>query len=436
MPDVAAKATDALSGSETWCVIVETKFLVALLGSRMSYAVPRILHRAGSLERLYTDLCAAKGWQRWLRMVPAACRPEGLRRLLGRVPSGIPPQQIEAFQHLGWQYARRRRADRSPSETTSTYLWANQAFCRAVCRSDWGAATGVFTFNGAGLEILAEGRRRGLRTVTEQTIAPRALEEQLLREEREAFPGWEAPVDDSYLQEYCEREESEWPLADLIVCGSEFVRQGIIARGGPAERCAVVPYGVDHVAQPQVRQPHPGRLRVLTVGAVGLRKGLPYIQQAARRLHSCAEFRVVGPLGVSSGAEQALRSELDLVGSVPREELSEQYQWADVFLLPSICEGSATVVYDALAYGLPVITTPNTGTVVRDGIDGFLVPIRSAESIADCLERLVADRTQLAAMSSHAAERARSFTVAGYGSRLLQALSADCPEMSTCDALE
>ena len=107
---------------------------------------------------------------------------------------------------------------------------------------------------------------------------------------------------------------------------------------------------------------------------------------------------------------------------MPRSEISEQYAWADVFLLPSLCEGSATVCYEALAAGLPVVTTPNAGSVVRDGVEGFTVPIRDSEAIVQKLERLAADRELLAEMSRNALERAREFTVERYGERLVRAV--------------
>jgi glycosyltransferase involved in cell wall biosynthesis len=62
--------------------------------------------------------------------------------------------------------------------------------------------------------------------------------------------------------------------------------------------------------------------------------------------------------------------------------MADLYAWADVFLLPSICEGSAMVTYEALSWGLPVITTHNAGSIVRDTVDGWLVPIRDSEAIA------------------------------------------------------
>jgi glycosyltransferase involved in cell wall biosynthesis len=102
--------------------------------------------------------------------------------------------------------------------------------------------------------------------------------------------------------------------------------------------------------------------------------------------------------------------------------MAEHYAWADVFLLPSICEGSATGCYEALAAGLPVITTENAGSVVRDGIEGFIVPIRNASAIVERLESLQRHREVLESMSRAALERAREFTVERYGERLLAAL--------------
>ena len=68
--------------------------------------------------------------------------------------------------------------------------------------------------------------------------------------------------------------------------------------------------------------------------------------------------------------------------------MKELYAWANVFVLPSICEGSAMVTYEALSWGLPIITTYNTGSIVRDNIDGFIVPIRDSQAIANKLMHL------------------------------------------------
>ncbi|MGO8926613.1 MAG: glycosyltransferase family 4 protein [Limisphaerales bacterium] len=422
--------------------------MVAQLGARMHYAVPRILAEAKMLEHFYIDICAVQGWPRWLRLVPDLVRPAAVRRLLSRVPHGVPPELVTAFNDFGREYARRRNT--ATSERFAVHLWAGTEFCRRILKNGFGGAGAVFTFNSAGLEILQRARREGLRAVMEQTIAPMRVELELSKEERARFADWEIVSEiNNCAAEYCQREEAEWQAAEVILCGSEFVRDGIAQCGGPVEKCVVVPYGVD------IPSPHGGEggrradevattnlqpstldrpLRVLTVGTVGLRKGSPYVLEAAKQLKGKAVFRMVGSIGVTSQAQAQLREYLELTGQVPRSDIAKHFAWADVFLLPSLCEGSATVTYEALGYGLPVICTPNTGSVARDGMEGFIVPVRDATAIAGRIERLAQDVELRAQMAAKAKARAAEFTVAAYGRRLLAALTGAVPLQESISA--
>jgi glycosyltransferase involved in cell wall biosynthesis len=398
---------------------------VCQMGARMHYAVPRILHAAGRLERFFTDICAVGLWARLLAAIPDSLRPASVRRLLSRVPRGVPRARTTMFARFGIEYSRRLASARAASEMTAVFLWAGKTFCEHVIRAGLGNARGVYTFNTAGLELLVHARRRGMKTIVEQTIAPREVEARLLAREREAHPDWEpGAFGDEYEPALAAREREEWENADLILCGSEFVRDAIASCSGPAQRCVVVPYGVDSRFSLRTdRTPRCGPLRVLTVGAVGLRKGSPYVLAAAQQLGTPAEFRIVGSTAsISNGRLDQLRNHADVRGVVPRAEIFEHYTWADVFLLPSLCEGSATVTYEALAAGLPVIATPNTGSCVCDGVDGFIVPIADAGAIAAKIEMLANDRELLKTMSRNALDRAEELTVEAYGARLLDAV--------------
>jgi glycosyltransferase involved in cell wall biosynthesis len=399
-------------------------YLVAQLGARMHYAIPRMLHEAGMLAHFYTDICAVKGWPKLLRAVPVTMRPSGLKRLLGRVPNNVPAEMISAFTKFGWEYQRRRAAAITSSGRTATSLWAGKRFCNLVIASGLHNADGVYTFNSAGLELLETARRQGLRTVMEQTIAPRAIEAKLLQAEFERFPGWEAPLAaDSSLDEFIAREHAEWSCADLILCGSEFVRESISACGGPADRCVVLPYGVERRGAITQRKRHDGPLRVLTVGAIGLRKGTPYVLQAAKQLRGKAVFRMVGGITVLPPAEALLRKSVELTGPIPRTEMAEQFAWADVFVLPSLCEGSATVVYEALSAGLPVICTHNTGSVVRDGVDGYIIPIRDSSALVEAIEKFANTPDLLAHISDKSLQQARAYDLSAYKKGLVNALN-------------
>jgi glycosyltransferase involved in cell wall biosynthesis len=291
----------------------------------------------------------------------------------------------------------------------------------------------VYTFNGQGLELLSFAREHGLRSIMEQTIAPKEKEIELITEERNRFDHWTHASDHTSLGEkkLAQREQTEWQEADLILCGSEFVMKGIRDCDGPVEKCQVVPYGTDvELFRSVQKNTNPGTsspVRVVTVGSVGLRKGSPYVLQAARKLKGTALFRMVGAVGLPASARSELKDDVELVGHVPRSEVVEHYEWADIFLLPSLCEGSAGVTYEAMANGLPVICTRNTGSIVRDGQDGFIVPIRDAEAIAERIMCLAEDENLYQEMSRSAKERAvTAGSVEAYGKRLVDAIrSAD-----------
>jgi len=102
--------------------------------------------------------------------------------------------------------------------------------------------------------------------------------------------------------------------------------------------------------------------------------------------------------------------------------LSAEYARADVFVLPTVCDSFALVHLEAMAAGIPVITTPNCGSVVRDGVDGFIVPIRDPQAIADRVEEIVSDRNLRAEMSANAKAGAQEFSLSRYGERLLDAV--------------
>src|SRR5262249_3850951 len=135
-----------------------------------------------------------------------------------------------------------------------------------------------------------------------------------------------------------------------------------------------------------------------------------------------AVFRMVGTINVLPAARAALAADVELTGPVPRSEIPGHYAWADVFLLPSICEGSATVTYEALAAGLPVVCTPNTGSVVRDGVDGFVVPAGDTDALVGRLDQL-RDPGVRAALAARAAA-GTEHSVDSYRHRLLRALSS------------
>lgn len=398
-------------------------YLVAMLGARMHYAVPRVLHDSGLLSHFCSDFCASKGWLWLAGILPACVMPKFFKRFISRIPYGVPAEKITSFSALGLQYRQRLKNANSLDDKRNAFLWAGKEFSVQVKKHGLGNAAGVYVLNSAGLELLEFAKDSDLKTVLEQCSCPREIEQGIVQQEVLSYPAWEnMPEAQGSDSLYAEREREEWQHADLIICPSEFVRDGVALAGGPVERCCIVPYGVN-LSLGAVKQPE-GRLKVLTVGKRSLQKGSQYVLAAAEQLKGRAEFRMVGSSQLTLYAEEKIRLSIDVHGPVPRGDIHSHYEWADVFLLPSLSEGSATVCYEALAAGLPVICTPNTGSVVRNGVDGFVVPIRDATVIAEKIEQLSVDRGLLKEMSENALKRSREFTIEKYGERLTAALNS------------
>jgi glycosyltransferase involved in cell wall biosynthesis len=382
---------------------IPVSWVVARLGAAMHYAVPRILHQAGLLERFYTDFYANERWMRLFGSLPKSYCADVIERAKGRRAT-LPARLVRSYPMLGFEYYIRKTLARDHDAKSRVFLSAGKKFGGRVSRDGFGNAGAVYAFTTAALEILSRAKQCGLITVLEQTIAPRAVEEDLLAEEQRLYPGWEQPRNCGRLtDEIIERERQEWSIADLIICGSEFVREGMARCGASTDKCVVVPYGVEvsiHTPHRNSRVERP--LRILTVGEAGLRKGVQYVWQTARELGEIAEFRWVGHVGLQPDARKRVERNINFVGAVPRNQVSQHFKWADVFFLPSMCEGSATVTYEALMSGLPVIATPNTGSVVVDGFNGFIVPVRDSQTMADRIRCLYRDRQLLSEMQERA----------------------------------
>jgi len=396
---------------------------VCQVGARLHYGAARSLERKGALGTLFTDICAAKGWPSLLRTIPRSLRPAALRRLLGRIPVGIPSQKIEMFPQLGIAYQWRLSKCKSEGDRIHAHLQMSKQFCERIVRHGLKGATHVYTFSCAGLEIIEAARSLGLRSVVELPLATGDLEHEILREEWTRYPDWEPfSRSNDEREEFAARQMKEWDAADTIVVPSKFVASSLERAGISPDRYTIVPYGVGDFSRQTVRGPHDGPLRVLTVGSVTLRKGPQYTFETSKLLGKEFDFRLVGGCSFTEPVKRELGKRLHLIGDVPRSEVRDHFQWADVFLLPSLCEGMATVLIEALSSGLPVIATENSGLEINDGVDGFRVPVRSPDAIAERLNQLASDRTLLAEMSRNAKKRSEEFTLEAYGERLYRAI--------------
>ena len=214
-----------------------------------------------------------------------------------------------------------------------------------------------------------------------------------------------------------EQELAEYEAADYIAVPSDFAARTFVAKGVPAAKLLINPYGVDLAlfssagSIPRARCTETGGLRVLHVGRVSSQKGVHYLVDAVGRVAG-ARLTLVG--AVDAGMDSLIRGKaaVKVVGAVAGPDLPRWYREADVFCLLSVHDGLALVLAQAMAMGLPVIATANTGAeeLIEDGVQGFIVPARDPAAAAARLRQLA----ECPELRRDMGRRARARIMAGF----------------------
>ena len=346
-------------------------------------------------------------------------RLAGANRLKSRFHEELSDAEVYAFnasalgQGLAQRFAKRGnpyggylrvgsrfgRNVRSALRKRKEQHWENTVF--------FGYDTGFF-------EAAAWAKNRGAACVVGQ-MDPARTEVEMVREEEKLWPGWaKKPL--IVPEEYFLWRQSEWALADIVMVNSRWTHDALLKQGVPESKIAIVPlaYEVDALQTPAPIPPKRENepLRVLFLGQVNIRKGIPYLIEAARLLKGGpVQFDVVGPIAIADQFVVTAPANVRFHGAVTRDKVQDFYAQADVFVLPTISDGFALTQLEAMSHGLPVITTPNCGDVVTDGVDGFLVPTRNATALAAALQTLVDDPERLQAMRESARARVGAFSL-------------------------
>ncbi len=393
------------------------RWITSQNGGREYFAVPRSFHAHGALERFYVDFWVPAQLARHAQPLKRATR------LFGRTHPGLPEDLVDArsLRSLVEQAVIRARGRiKRPSidETYAGFVAYGSGFARWVAdrlqRRELTSQHALFTFSCAALETLEFARTHGITTVVDQ-MDPGQIGYQEVVLENERWPGWalDAPMPP---QLFFDRLQAEWSAADYVLVNSGYSKRCLVAQGVPANKLLEVPLVYE---EPPSQTPPAARdskgLRVLWLAHLNLRKGLPYLFEAARLLERTGTtFTVAGLPHVTDYALRQAPSNVRLIGHVPRDVGRELRARHDVFVFPTLSDGFGITQLEAMASGLPVIATPNCGDVVHDGVNGFIVPVRSGEAIAEALTTLHNDRERFEAMSAAARKRAGDFSLERY----------------------
>ncbi|RXS95729.1 glycosyltransferase [Silvibacterium dinghuense] len=350
------------------------------------FDLARELESLGHLQRIYSSF----PWRRLAR-------------------EGVPRERVRSFPWIHpalLAFERRVSLPKPVSQTLHTR--SMQIFDQWVAGKIEDCDV-LVALSGSGLKTGAVVQSRGGRYVCDRGSSHIRYQDAAVTEE---YARWGFPLracDPAMVR----REEAEYERADLITVPSEFARRTFLEMGIASEKVKKVPYGVRLDRFRKTGSPPQDRFEVLFAGTVSLRKGVPYLLEAFQRFqHPKKRLRIAGP--VEPAMVQTLRrfdlTHVEVLGRQTQPQLAELMSTSHVMVLPSIEEGLALVQGQALACGCPLISSVNTGgeDLFTDGKEGFLVPIRSPETIQRSLEKLADAPGLQGEMSVAALERVTS----------------------------
>ena len=402
--------------------------------------------RLTALVRPYLN--KQRGWERVLASLPLAGtayqRTFGRRLALDATlavltdEAGVLPDILAAaVTRAPWISSKLRR-----DLTARLHMQVREAVAQRACR--WVEQSDcVVGYEGFALPAFTQAKALGQRAaVLNYPVAHHKQRRRVRLEEIAREPTFETtwPDFDDWPAGHEERLDEEIRLADAILVGSTYAADSFVAAGIERSKMRVVPYGVDlETFRPWPAAPRAPGFQVIYAGQLTQRKGLSYLLRGYQRFARAGSRLTL--VGSSVGNPSALAPFAHLVEHVQhqtRPALAKRYCAADVFVFPTLIEGMPLVVLEAMACGLPVIVTANgPGDIVRDGIDGFVIPERDDEAVADRLDRLHRDPTLRQAMGQAAAQRAKEFSWKAYADKALAVLAeAVCSVLLLCAAMQ
>jgi glycosyltransferase involved in cell wall biosynthesis len=378
----------------------------------------RALYEVDSLAAFYTggiDIVKSPGG-RFIRRMASSVYPPLDSRLRRRHIPGVPQELI--FPAWGWEGLRLATRYLNFGERLGDQVWERSELaldrrCARILTEDrFDAYLGVE--HGA-LSSLQAAHTLGKKSVVSFLSPHHAIRAEWVDPEYERFPELLTPSIRKIRQLAKIRDarrDEEARTASVVYCASTFTAQSLIRVGlATPERLSVVPPGCPEVEPSRLPNAvNGGPMRFVWSGTVAVHKGIRVLLEAWKRLNPnrSAELHIYGALTVSQRFFRPTPPNVVFHGPVTSWEIRSAYQQGDVLVFPTLCDGFGMVVGEAFSSGLPVITTPNAGAadLIRHGDNGFLVPPRDAEQLAERLEWCLDHPEQLRAMGSAARQTA------------------------------
>ncbi len=400
--------------------------LIHPMGNPNSREAALALSEAGLLyEAITTIAYNPKGWlSSYLDLLPNPIK-HTIARELGRrtwvAPEGALMRSHPWKEVMRIALVRTGLSNRLGFSLQQTVDWIYAALDRHVAQHHLQGLDAVYAYEDGAADTFDAAKKQGIFCFYDLPILFYRKSREIQSEEAQRFPELAAALQAAREPAWkIDRKEREIQLADHIFVASSFVQNSLVEAGVKPEKISVIPFGSPiGYFHPK---PKPDNLfRALFVGRIGPRKGVHYLLQAWQQLQlPNSELLLVGINEFPDGYLGQYQDSVRYVSSVPHAALNDYYSRANVLVLPTLVEGLPLVVLEAMACGIPIITTPNSGVadIITNGVEGFIIPVRNVAAIQEKLEWCCSHPLELAEMGRAARQKAEQLTWSLYRQKL------------------
>jgi glycosyltransferase involved in cell wall biosynthesis len=391
-------------------------------GSLFSYHAARALEEKNWLNSFQTGVTRHSAVSKLLSHLSR----DSEQRLFNRSYKGIQPQRQQS--HIWWEAISRLGKRVTSRGLSSQVKWYDVLFYGhdwQVAQELEGENDAVYAYEDGARKTFIAAKRQDIATIYELPAGYYLGPAGEFTVARNMYPSVEVdPIREPVWKQRRKNEELE--LADLVVCPSGWASESLKYAPQFEKRVVVVPYGTpaDEIAK---RAHKPDReFTILFAGRISLGKGVPYLLEAWKKLNlRDARLVLAGSIHLDHNFLKDYAGYYQHVGHLPRIQLMNELRSADLFVFPSLAEGFGMVIGEAMAVGVPVLTTVNTGgpELITDGKEGWCIPTHDIASLVERIEWSYHHRDSLYDMGNLARRRAEQWSWADYRRKLSTELS-------------
>lgn len=394
----------------------QIKVTIAHPGTQHAPKLARELSKNGYLNK-YISILLWSDSNFFVRMIKKII-PTFYLQISNRVLHGVPSNKISTFPIIEAKYLINRSFRKEFTENQLHYI-KNRSFQLSLKKSQIIPSDIIIGFDTSSWILIDVVKKNGKKFILDQSIGHSIEMAKTFKELNLQYPEWVRHINKKE-EKFLELEKFEYDNAPYIVVASTFSKETLIKNGVEEKKIFLNPYGVDltqfYYHPKEIKQ----KKIFLFIGTVDVRKGIPFLMKcwSKANLQYC-ELWIVGP--VDNAIKQKLEKEasVKVFGKIINAQLSEIMKQAHVFVFPSFFEGFGLVILEAMASGLPVITTTATvGTdLIENGKEGFVITPGDEEQLIKYLHFFDANPGEITIMGKQARLKAEQYTWKEYGKR-------------------